>query len=123
MTKQKWFFKRFTKFEEEEKILKKMKKMKCSVCDSKQGLIAHLKRKHTVINKQMYPRTCELFDTELKILKKWTCPHSYKESTFKCELCDYWCQTDMAMEVHNGKSHSGNLECGLCDFKAKIWKI
>ena len=41
--------------------------------------------------------------------------HSFKEVKFKCEDCDFVGQSRETMEVHIGKSHTDNFECGLCE--------
>ena len=45
--------------------------------------------------------------------------HSYKGVDFKCEECDFLGINETTMEVHFGREHSDNIECGLCDFLAK----
>ena len=42
--------------------------------------------------------------------------HSYKETNFKCEDCNFCGLNELSMEVHFGKNHS---ECGLCEYKAQ----
>ena len=44
--------------------------------------------------------------------------HSYIRSQFKCEECEYICEKQLTMEVHVGKYHDTNFECGLCGFAA-----
>ena len=41
--------------------------------------------------------------------------HSYKKCEYKCEECDFCGTNKITMEVHLGKMHSENFECGLCD--------
>ena len=43
-----------------------------------------------------------------------------KKSAFKCEDCDYVCEKFPTKEVHVGKFHGEIVECGLCNFEAKI---
>ena len=48
--------------------------------------------------------------------------HLYKlpeELKYKCEDCDYWVPSFLTMQVHIGRWHSNNFDCGLCDYKAK----
>jgi hypothetical protein len=45
--------------------------------------------------------------------------HSYIKADYKCEDCDYCSETKLTMEVHLGKEHDPNFECGLCGFVAK----
>ena len=45
--------------------------------------------------------------------------HSFKEAKFKCEDCDFVGQSRETMEVHIGKSHTDNFECGLFEL---YWK-
>ena len=44
--------------------------------------------------------------------------HSYIRPQFKCEECDLICERELTMEVHIGKVHDENFECGLCSFIA-----
>lgn len=44
--------------------------------------------------------------------------HSYKQITYQCEECDYCGINEMTMEVHIGKNHNENFECGLCEYVA-----
>ena len=39
--------------------------------------------------------------------------HSYKPIDYQCAECDFLGATETTMEVHNGKQHSENIECGL----------
>ena len=41
--------------------------------------------------------------------------HSFNEAKFKCEDCDFVGQSGETMEVHIGKNHTDNFECGLCE--------
>ena len=101
----------------------------CTACDfittSRQGLKTHTTRKHTKLCSEKYPKTCEFCEMELDSEKEMNLhlkTHSYRneeELKFKCEDCDFWGQNNLTMEVHAGKAHSSNFECGLCDFKAK----
>jgi len=45
--------------------------------------------------------------------------HSYIRPQYKCEECDFICERKINMEVHVGKSHDINFECGLCVFFSK----
>jgi hypothetical protein len=45
--------------------------------------------------------------------------HSYKSALFKCEECEFFGTNHLTMEVHLGKEHSANFECGLCEVEAK----
>ena len=98
----------------------------CSVCDfeaaTKQGLKTHIKRKHTEIEKETFPKECDFcektFETT-KDMKNHMKSHSYKETNFKCEDCNFCGKNELSMEVHFGKNHSENFECGLCEYKAQ----
>ena len=46
-------------------------------------------------------------------MKKHMKTHSFKEAKFKCEDCDCVGQSRETMEVHIGKTHTDNFECGL----------
>ena len=116
------------KFAENLEKVQKIEKedLKCSKCDfisqSKQGLKTHIKRKHTNADTEVYPKTCDMCDFELKSfkeMKKHMKSHSYQELNFKCENCDFWGPNKFTMEVHFGRNHSEIFECGLCEWKNK----
>ena len=44
--------------------------------------------------------------------------HSYKHIEYKCEECEFFSDSKLVMDVHIGKKHSENFECGLCEFEA-----
>ena len=99
---------------------------KCSECEfvskSKNGLKTHKAKMHTKTKESEYPAECELCEAKLsseKEMKEHLRLHTYKKSTFKCEDCDYTSENFLTMEVHVGKQHSENLECGLCSYEAK----
>ena len=52
-------------------------------------------------------------------MKKHMKRHSYKEARYKCDDCDFVGESGLTMDVHIGKHHSENHECGLCNFEAK----
>ena len=41
--------------------------------------------------------------------------HTYKESKFKCEDCEFSGKNELSLEVHHVKCHSEDFECGLCE--------
>ena len=105
-------------------------RIKCSECDfssvSEQGLKTHIKRKHYKSNKKeevvVFPKICDLCDYEMennKELKQHMVTHSYKRVDFQCEECDFGGKNPYTMEVHTGKKHCENFECGLCQYVAK----
>ena len=103
-----------------------LKKLKCNKCDfvtdNERGLKIHDKRKHTKIVQSPpdYPQLCEICDEELadvKKMKRHMKSHSYIRIKFKCEDCDFVGENDYSMDVHIGKAHSNDYECGLCDLK------
>ena len=49
--------------------------------------------------------------------------HSYKYVKFKCEDCNFGGENKYTMEVHNGKSHTNQKECGICEYKAENLEI
>ena len=51
----------------------------------------------------------------LKLQKKVQ-HHCYKKSTCKCKDCDFVGENEYTMEVHIGKYHSDNFECGICEY-------
>ena len=78
-----------------------------------------MRRKHTHLEKEKYPKDCEFCDydcrskeDEEKHLRK----HTFKKPLFKCDNCDLVVESLLNLQVHIGKQHSGNFECGLCDY-------
>ena len=90
--------------------------------NSQQGSKTHVTRKHTEITAEKFPKTCDLCDAKVnnkKELKLHMKTHSYRGSNFQCEDCDFCGPNEYIMEVHAGRCHSTDKECGLCDYKAK----
>ena len=68
------------------------------------------------------PKLCELCDKKfetVKELRKHMKSHSYKNAQYKCVEFDFLGTNEYTMEVHNGKDHSDNFECGLCEYAAE----
>ena len=81
-----------------------------------------MKRKHTVINTTDFPQICELCGKQfenINAIKKHMKEQTYKNAKIKCEECDFIGQNEITMEVHYGKFHSKNFDCGICDNEAK----
>ena len=98
---------------------------KCSNCEfeakTKGGLKTHMARVHTKNKNLLFPYQCEVCDNTLKNKKEAVehlRTHAYRKSTFKCESCDFWCENFLTMEVHIGRLHSEQIECGLCNYEA-----
>ena len=116
---------RLSKIESEDntKHLKMVElKEKCFQCDfettSKHGLKVHIAKKHTV-RSTFSCEFCErIFENE-KDMRKHLKTHSYKKANFKCLECDFVGETEKTMDVHSGKEHSNNFECGICDLKLR----
>ena len=109
---------------EKEKTKKVEKSIACSSCDfktnSESGLKIHVKKKHTAVEKEIYPRSCHLceekFD-DVKEMKKHLLTHSYKKAKYLCDECDFVGKSVVTMEVHIGKKHSRTYDCGLCELE------
>ena len=91
--------------------------MQCADCDfvdsSEHGLKIHTKRKNTITGNE----TCNICEHEIisrQEMKSHLKIHSYKEVIFKCEDCDFIGESKYTMDVHIGRHHSENFECGLC---------
>ena len=41
--------------------------------------------------------------------------HSYKLIDYRCAECDFMGSSETTMEVHMGKLHCEQIECGMCD--------
>ena len=96
--------------------------LKCSKCDfetkSKKGLNTHVTRKHTDTTTMKFPKKCDLCDKDLKSaneLRNHLKTHSYKEAKFQCEDCEFVGNTRETMNVHIGRFHTDQFECGLCE--------
>ena len=109
---------------EKEKTKKVEKSITCSFCDfsttSESGLKIHVKKKHTSVDKETYPRSCHLCDEtfdDSKEMKKHLLTHSYKKAKYLCDECDFVGKSKVTMAVHIGKNHSEKFDCGLCDLE------
>ena len=98
----------------------------CTKCNfetsSEKGLQIHNARKHTKYEKENYPRSCDVCSemfTKPRDMKKHMKIHSYKSTSYdcRCEECDYVCKTAFTMEMHVGKNHKEEFECGMCECK------
>jgi hypothetical protein len=107
----------------------KLLTFKCNECEfsttSEKGLKTHKKKMHdktkTTEDCYSFPKQCDLCEKEIKNIlemKVHMKTHSYKKAEFKCEDCEYCSETKLTMEVHLGKEHDPNFECGLCGFVA-----
>ena len=76
-----------------------------------------MKRNHTEINKDSFIcHICDKVETSSKDLKSHLKTHSYKTVKYKCEDCEFVGTRKETMDVHSGKCHAENFECGLCEF-------
>ena len=107
------------------------KLFKCNLCEfsstSEKGLKTHKSRMHTtshngVETSSSYPKECEICEKSIRNereMKTHLKTHSYIRPVFKCEKCEFCSENVFTMEVHQGKNHDKNFECGLCGFFAK----
>ena len=58
---------------------------------------------------------CEKQFNNLSDFNRHMKSHLYKEAKFRCEDCPFVGKNFETMEVHAGKAHTDNLECGLCE--------
>ena len=98
----------------------------CNLCEfeanSQQGLKVHMRRKHTLVGTEQYPRkydVCEISIEKQKDMKIHMKTHSFKTAAYQCFDCDFCGDSKRTMNVHLGKQHSENYECGLCDSEYK----
>ena len=99
--------------------------LKCKECEftttSTKGLKTHIKRKHTI----NFPIKCDVCDKELKTkqqMKHHMVSHTYlyeEDYKLKCQECDFVGKNAWSMQIHQGKCHIKNIECGLCEYRAK----
>ena len=50
-----------------------------------------------------------------KDLKEHMKLHSYKKANYQCIDCNYIGDSQSTMDIHIGKRHSKQFECGLCE--------
>ena len=110
-----------TSFGVQEKVI-----FNCAICnfktESERGLKVHTKRKHDTLSDEAFPKTCDFCDEKCNSkmnLERHLKEHSYKTLRYKCEHCDFLFNDMMSLDVHVGRKHSGNFECGICGFEAK----
>ena len=41
--------------------------------------------------------------------------HSFKLVKYRCTECDFVGENDLTMDVHVGKYHADDFECGVCE--------
>ena len=115
------------RIKELEKIIKCMdSKFKCKECDyttgSEQGLKSHVSKKHKPSKESLdFPRSCHLCEKNLTNLKDYKIhmkTHSYRLIQYQCKMCSFSEYNEIGIEVHVGREHGENFECGLCEFIA-----
>ena len=121
---------KFTEIETKLKTIEKNSEkniLKCTECEfsstTERGLNTHITRKHNPVQNDYtpYPKKCEVCDKEVSSKQDMRIhmkTHSFIRPQYKCEECEFICERKMTMEVHVGKSHDINFECGLCGFLA-----
>ena len=73
----------------------------------------HIKRKHTNLKNETYTKECDFCEAKLN-----------DESEMKRHtLAIHPKKQNLNVNVHHGKCHSEDFECGMCDYKAKDLKI
>ena len=91
---------------------------------SKKGLKTHQKRKHSESKKEKLSLPCEHceehFESEVQ-LKNHVITHTYisHNSKLRCIKCGFSGENEWTMQIHNGKHHANQIECGLCEYKAE----
>merc|ERR1712129_411012 len=66
--------------------------------------------------------SCELCNETIdnvKEKKKHMLSHSYKSAVFQCEDCNFVGENKYTMEVHSGKNHTNERECGICEYRTE----
>ena len=77
-----------------------------------------MRRKHTEYSKEEFPKLCELCGeiiSDIGHMRKHLKSHSSKHIQFQCTYCNFCATDDVEIDVHVGKDHGGNFECGLCE--------
>ena len=120
------------RIKELEKIIKcRDSKFKCKQCDyttgSEQGLKTHISKKHKQMEGSLdFPRSCNLCEKELESLKEYKLhmkTHSYRQIQYQCTMCNFSEYAEIGIEVHVGREHGENFECGLCEYIAEDLEI
>ena len=52
-------------------------------------------------------------------LKRHLKEHSYKLISFQCSFCSFIAEDRLDIEIHIGKEHESNVQCGLCEVEIK----
>ena len=116
------------RIKELEKIIKcRDSKFKCKQCEyttgSEQGLKTHISKKHKPSSESLdFPRCCHLCDKNLQTLKDYKMhmkTHSYRLIQYQCNMCSFSEYNEIGIEVHVGREHGENFECGLCELTAE----
>ena len=116
------------RIKELEKIIKcRDSKFKCKQCEyttgSEQGLKTHISKKHKPTAESLdFPRSCHLCDKNLQSLKEYKIhikTHSYRLIQYQCNMCSFSEYNEVGIEVHVGREHGENFECGMCEFIAE----
>ena len=116
------------RIKELEKIIKcRDSRFKCKQCDyttgSEQGLKAHISKKHKqTVDSLDFPRMCSLCEKDLESSKEYKIhmkTHSYRQIQYQCTMCNFSEYSEIGIEVHVGREHGDNFECGLCEYIAE----
>ena len=116
------------RIKELEKIIKcRDSKFKCKQCEyttgSEQGLKTHISKKHKPTAESLdFPRSCHLCEKNLQSLKEYKIhikTHSYRLIQYQCNMCSFSEYNEVGIEVHVGREHGENFECGMCEFIAE----
>ena len=81
----------------------------------------HKKRSQHFLEELTFPLNCEFCDKRFNSKNRFEThlkQHSVQRSIIKCENCTYYVTNELSLYVHEGKTHSGDFECGLCGFVA-----
>ena len=101
--------------------------LKCKDCEfqtiSKRGLKVHIKQKHSNLKTHVFPNDYDFCKEKFvsKKMKVHLKNHICKDAVFKCEECDIFSENWSSMDVHSGKNHTIDFECGFGDHKAKTF--
>ena len=116
------------RIKELEKIIKSRdSRFKCKQCEyttgSEQGLKTHKSKKHKqTVDPLDFPRTCNLCEKDVESSKEYKLhmkTHSYRLIQYQCTMCNFSEYNEIGIEVHVGREHGDNFECGLCEYIAE----
>ena len=97
--------------------------IQCNKCEyrttSRQGLKIHNAKVHSHINFEEFPAACDICEKVLQnendLKKHKKSQHTYHSVKYQCNECEFMANEVETLNVHFGKKHANQSQCGLCD--------